>query len=76
MNILFIALCPELTAPANGNVTVTGQSVGDTATYSCDAGFVLDGNASRTCTMLDPDASDWSLMAPVCISKFNITCTY
>ena len=63
--IIIIALCSELSAPANGSVTVTGQSVGDTATYTCDDGFELIGNASRNCKA----TSDWSFSVPVCRRK-------
>lgn len=47
---LFVAVCPDPAQPANGVVVFTGNSVGDTATYSCDAGFELVGSASATCT--------------------------
>ena len=44
-----IALCPELPDPANGMVTLTGTSVADTATYTCNAGFQLAGAPVLTC---------------------------
>ena len=34
----------------NGMRTFIGNSVGDTATYTCDPGFVLIGIATTTCT--------------------------
>ena len=37
----------------NGMVTFTGTFVGDTATYSCDAGFELIGGAITTCTQMN-----------------------
>ena len=41
---------PEIT---NGRVTFTGNSVGDTATYTCDSGFELIGVETTTCTQVD-----------------------
>ena len=72
MNASFTVLCPELSAPANGNVTFTSRNVGDTATYTCDVGFELIGNAMRTCTLLDPPIFDWSLSVPACRRKSKI----
>ena len=34
----------------NGMRTFTGNSVGDTATYSCDLGYELIGSPTTTCT--------------------------
>ncbi len=49
--------CPPLTAPTNGSVTYNTSSsdknnfaVSAMANYSCDTGFVLVGNNTRTCT--------------------------
>ena len=42
-----------LSSPADGEVTVTGEMIGDTATYTCNSGFeFLDrtpGSDMRTC---------------------------
>ena len=43
-------LCPDPVDIDNGMVTFTGNSVGDTATYTCDSGFELIGGAITTCT--------------------------
>ena len=48
--------------PANGMVTVTGNSPGDTATYTCNDGYILEGSASQTC---GPDGA-WSDVPPTC----------
>ena len=60
-----LALCPILGSPANGQVTVTGNLPGDTATYSCDPGFELSGERVLTC------GNDvmWSADPPTCIRK-------
>ena len=61
----FSTECPRLDDPPDGTVSVTGYSIGDTATYSCDDGFDLVGEAMRTCM----DNSQWSGDAPQCISR-------
>ena len=61
-----LAECPPLTNPANGMVTVTGQTSGSTATYACDSDLELldltSGSNVRTCQ----DGS-WSLPEPQCV---------
>ena len=42
--------CADPGAPDNGDVAVEGDDLGDTATYTCDAGFDLVGAAMATCT--------------------------
>jgi hypothetical protein len=54
--------CPPLTNPANGAVDVAGTSPGDTATYTCDVGFELDGAAVVECQR----NGSWDNPAPVC----------
>ena len=44
------ALCPDPPALANAMVTFTGNSVSDTATYTCNPGFELIGDPTTTCT--------------------------
>ena len=47
-------------------VTVTGNSVDDTATYTCNSGFELIGNASATCSQVDVNSAAFSPAAPEC----------
>ena len=54
--------CPELADPENGVVTVTGTTVGATATYSCSDGFALVGAATRICQL----SGFWSGAEPFC----------
>lgn len=54
---------PDLTAPTNGSVNRTTGNTGDEATYACDQGFTLSGDATRTCL---PDGA-WSGTAPTCV---------
>ena len=59
------ALCPDLSYPANGVVTVMGTSVGDTASYTCNDGYELIGSMSVTCT----SDGTWSDEPPMCRRK-------
>ena len=43
------ALCPNPPPLANAMVTFTGNSVGDTATYTCNVGFELIGDPTTIC---------------------------
>ena len=38
-------------------VTFTGNSIGDTALYSCDPGFELIGDMITTCTQVDMNSA-------------------
>ena len=50
--------------PENGMVMMTGNSVGDTATYSCNDGFSLNGvDMVVTCQ----DDGEWSDPPPICV---------
>ena len=64
-----VILCPELSAPANGGVTLNTQTfgVGTTATYSCDPGYVLVGEITRTCEDTHSGATGtWNGTEPLC----------
>ena len=55
--------CGALQAPANGAVmTNPGTTVGSTAAYTCDSGYLLEGEANRTCLA----TGSWSNTAPTC----------
>ena len=59
-----LALCPDLVDPVNGTVMMTGKSVGDTATYSCNNGFSLSGVHMVTCQ----GDGEWSDSPPTCVA--------
>ena len=55
--------CDNLTAPVNGKVNHTaGTTVGEIATYSCNTGYNLVGESTRTCQ----EIGNWSGRAPTC----------
>ena len=61
--ILTAVDCGSLTDPANGGVNHTaGTSLGQTATYSCNTGYNLVGDSTRTCQA----TGEWSGSEPTC----------
>ena len=55
--------CGTLTNPVNGQVNNTaGTTFGQTATYSCDLGYNLVGDSTRTCQA----NGVWSGNEPAC----------
>lgn len=57
-----VTMCPGLTAPTNGHVSVSSQVAGAVAQYECDTGYVLSGSATRTCQ----GDGTWTDSAPTC----------
>ena len=72
------ALCPNPPALANAMVTFTGNSVNDTATYTCNSGFELCGDPTTTCTA----ALDWNFASfpavppPECKREYFLNIAY
>ena len=67
LSYVFLSLtavhCGNLTDPANGQVNHTaGTTYGQTATYSCNTGYDLVGNSTRTCQA----EGNWSGSEPTC----------
>ena len=58
------ALCPDPDGIDNGMRTFTGNSVGDTATYTCNSGFELIGDPVTTCTLVDDDSAEFPSVPP------------
>ena len=55
--------CGSLPDPANGQVDHTaGTSLGQTGIYSCNTGYNLVGDSTRTCQA----TGNWSGSAPTC----------
>ena len=60
--ILAVVDCGNLSDPANGQVNTSGTTFGQTVTYSCNTGYSLAGNSTRTCQA----TGNWSGSAPTC----------
>ena len=55
--------CGALTNPANGQVShIGGTTFGQTATYTCDPGYTLEGGNTRMCQA----TGNWSESEPAC----------
>ncbi len=67
-----LLLCPGPLEIDHGMVNFTGNSVGDNATYTCDSGFELIGDAMSTCTQMDANFAAFQPTPPVCRRKYNL----
>lgn len=60
--------CEDLLDPENGRVDTSGGTTeGSVATYTCNEGYNLKGESSRTCT-----TSGWSGKEPSCESEYIV----
>ena len=66
------ALCPDPVDIDNGTVTFTGNSVGDTAAYTCNQGFELIGGATTTCTQVNANSAAFQPAAPSCRREYIV----
>ncbi len=67
------AICPELPTLANGTISYSPNNVmirrdGAIATHSCDSGYTLSGDQTRTCQA----NRDWSGLEPACNSEYTV----
>ena len=54
-------------------MTVSGNDIGNTATYTCDTGYELKGDDEATCTEADDgNSASFKPDAPVCESKSDV----
>ena len=65
-------MCPDPIAPVNGMVTFTGNTVDDTATYSCNTGFDLVGSATAECVQVGLSTAAFSPAPPVCRREYSM----
>ena len=75
---LTAVVCPSLPTIANGIIyyshdVTPDYYLGTEATYTCEAGFYLEGNEVRVC--MDDDGMDaigvWSDQEPSCVRKLS-----
>ena len=62
-------LCDSPAVLPNGTVSFSGHFIGDTATYSCDGGLGLFGEAVVTCERTTEDSAAFIPDPPVCRGK-------
>ena len=60
--------CGSLSDPSDGQVNFTATTEGSVANYTCDTGYDLVGDTTRTCQ----SDGQWSGSEPTCQSKFVI----
>ena len=69
-HFLAVMDCGLLTDPANGKVSHTaGTTFRQTATYSCDTGYILVGDSTRSCQA----TGLWSGSIPICVWSGSIS---
>lgn len=61
-------MCPDLPAPEHGRLLTSKETYrfGDIASFSCDFGYILEGNTDLLCT----SAGEWNGTIPTCNCKF------
>lgn len=60
--------CGDLSRPDNGDYTLTGTFFEDDVTYTCDAGYELNGSPYRVCQF----DGTWSGNDPSCTRKSKV----
>ena len=55
-------LCPTLSHPTNGRVSISSRSVGGRVSYFCNYGYTLVGSSTLTCL----SGGIWSGSTPTC----------
>ena len=58
--------CGSVNSISDGHVSFNETTLGNTASYSCNQGYVLEGSVSRLC---QPVVVGWSGQEPTCKSK-------
>lgn len=68
VSLVVVVECEDLLDPLNGMVMLMGRTPGSMAMYTCEMGFMLEGDMTRTCR---PDG-EWSGDEPVCICELAL----
>ena len=75
-----IVICFDLPLLTNGTIDYGGagsnnrRPVNTVATYTCNPGYAIGGDTTRTCR--SGIYRVWTGFAPVCLCKWNKLCTY
>lgn len=65
-------LCPALDGIPNGQVRLTGNTVGSAAIYTCSDGYTLEGYQKRRCN----ENGDWEGTPPTCHLTKTLFCEH
>ena len=65
-------MCPTLSNPENGRVTVNTRNVGSVATYTCNSGYTLFGAEMRMCAQDSGVIGFWALQPPTCLRELIV----
>ncbi len=69
-------LCPTLTNPGNGTVSVPSRAAGQSATYGCNSGYAIaSGNMTRVCQDDGEGEGTWSGTPATCALACTVTDT-
>ena len=68
--VFHLTECPSLDDIPNGSVSLSGNTTGDIAVYTCDDGFELVGDPTRVCM----NDTTWSGEPPTCRRKLKQQC--
>ena len=60
--------CRPLSDPTNGQVVISGTTLGKIANYTCDPKYTLFGNSSRVCK----NDGAWSGQAATCQCMYQV----
>ena len=71
MTVPTVLECPGLENPPNGMVTVMDNVPGGVAMYTCDSGYMLEGQGDRTCRRVGERDAQWGGVAPTCSRTFT-----
>ena len=58
--------CPTLSAPGHGSIDSSSTSYGSTVRYSCEKGYMIYGEAERTCSY----NGKWTGAEPTCKREY------
>ena len=59
-------LCPALSSPFNGQVSVNTRTIGSVANYTCNDGYTLFGAETTTCVQIGVTGR-WISETPACL---------
>ena len=68
-------LCPALSSPFNGLVSVNTRTIGSVANYTCNDGYTLFGAETTTCVQIGV-IGRWTSETPACLGLGKLIVFY